>query len=83
MTQISHYFNNFIRSIILQNNWNTNNKVAYYGGKYSTWHRWLVNHYADDSIKHKGHHDHFEKMLGKVDAKYENIDLLYWKRKHH
>lgn len=42
-----------------------------------------MNHYADDSIKHKGHHDHFEKMLKKVDAKYENIDLLYWKRKHH
>jgi len=66
-----------------QDNWNTGDWVAYYGGKYSTWHRWLVNHYADDSIKHKGHHDHFEKMLKKVDAKYENIDLLYWKRKHH
>ena len=65
-----------ICSVSFQDNWNQSDWVAYYGGKYSTWHRWLVNHYADDSIKHKGHHDHFEKMLRKVDAKYKNINIL-------
>ena len=73
MTQISHYFNNFIRSIILQNNWNTNNKAVYYGGKYSTWHNSRVNKFADDDIKYKGHHDNFRQMLEKVDAKYKKI----------
>ena len=71
MTLTSYYFKYFIRSVSFECDW-----VAYYGGKHSTWHRWLVNYYADDSIKHKGHHDHFEKMLRKVDAKYKNINIL-------